>query len=132
MLGCRFLEKHGLPGLGGYLVPCETIRFSHAQDANLPLSVWALTMHAQEVLAAQDGFVWTHGTYQVRTLTTDHEDVPPLEGWARMWTQPTSREVCIAAVLSVTLKSLTRYEYLSFREIMVLQLVDASCERVRS
>lgn len=64
------------------------------QDAWLPLSVWALTAHAKEVLQAQDGFLWTHGTNQLGTLTTVHGEVPPLEGWARMWAHPSAGEVC--------------------------------------
>ena len=63
------------------------------QNARLALHVWARTRDAQEVLPAQDGFVWNHGTYQFHTLTTDHGDVPPLEGWARMWTHPSENEV---------------------------------------
>lgn len=63
------------------------------QDAKLALHVWALTAHAREVLPAQDGFLWTHGTYQYHTLTTKHGEVPPLEGWARMWTYPSDTEV---------------------------------------
>lgn len=50
-------------------------------------------MHAQDVLTAQDGFLWTHGTYQFHTLTTKHGEVPPLEGWARMWTDALDNEV---------------------------------------
>lgn len=67
--------------------------FDSIQDAKLALHVWALTAHAQEVLPAQDGFLWTHGTYQFHTLTTEHGEVPPLEGWARMWTDPSDNEV---------------------------------------
>lgn len=63
------------------------------QDAQLALHVWALTAHAQEVLTAQDGFLWTHGTFQFHTLTTEHGEVPPLEGWARMWADPSDNEV---------------------------------------
>lgn len=127
VLGCRLLEKFEVvcEVRVSCPVPCETFRLSHAQDSNLPLSVWALTMHAQEVLEAQDGFVWTHGTYQVRTLTRDHEDVPPLEGWARMWTQPTDREVCMRYAFFL---SMTRYMCSSFRVLMVLHPLNASCE----
>lgn len=64
------------------------------QGVTLALHVWALTAHAQEVLPAQDGFLWTHGTYQFHTLTTEHGEVPPLEGWARMWTHASENEVC--------------------------------------
>ncbi|CAB1118120.1 unnamed protein product [Ectocarpus sp. CCAP 1310/34] len=65
----------------------------YPEDAELALHVWALTAHAREVMPAQDGFVWTHGTYQFHTLTTKHGEVPPLEGWARMWTDPIDTEV---------------------------------------
>lgn len=44
-------------------------------------------------MPAQDGFLWTHGTYQFHTLTTEHGEVPPLEGWARMWKDPLDTEV---------------------------------------
>lgn len=44
-------------------------------------------------MPAQDGFLWTHGTYQIHTLTTEHGEVPPLECWARMWTDPLDTEV---------------------------------------
>lgn len=73
--------------------------FDSIQDAKLALHVWALTAHAQEVLPAQDGFLWTHGTYQFHTLTTEHGEVPPLEGWARMWTDPSDNEVRPSAIL---------------------------------
>ena len=71
----------------------SAVRTAVLQNYRLALHVWALTRDAQEVLPAQDGFVWNHGTYHFHTLTTDHGDVPPLEGWARMWTHPSDNEV---------------------------------------
>eukprot|EP00904_Undaria_pinnatifida_P009251 jgi/Undpi1/5456/HiC_scaffold_2.g00735.m1 len=65
----------------------------YPDNSRLALHVWARTRDAQEVLTAQDGFVWNHGTYQFHTLPTDHGEVPPLEGWARMWKNPAENEV---------------------------------------
>ena len=78
------------------LVPLLPYTLSVTQNSRLALHVWARTRDAQEVLTAQDGFVWNHGTYQFHTLPTDHGEVPPLEGWARMWKNPAENEVrCI-------------------------------------